>query len=73
MKNQIIPALLLIISLTSTASAQTFRGTILGTVTDPNGGLVAGAKVTVTSVNTGHVLRPVNVWQSAVHVLSWFT
>jgi hypothetical protein len=34
-------------------SAQTFRGTILGTVTDPQGAVVAGAKVTVTNVGTG--------------------
>src|SRR6476469_2502463 len=40
-------ALLLISLLSVGVSAQTFRGTILGTVTDPNGALVAGAKVTV--------------------------
>ena len=34
-------------------AAQTFRGTILGTVTDPSGAVVAGAKVTVKNVNTG--------------------
>jgi hypothetical protein len=34
-------------------SAQTFRGTILGTVTDPTGAVVAGAKVTVKNVGTG--------------------
>src|SRR5215469_4242512 len=33
--------------------AQTFRGTILGTVTDPSGAVVTGAKVTVKNVNTG--------------------
>ncbi len=33
--------------------AQTFRGTILGTVTDPQGAVVAGAKVVVHNVNTG--------------------
>jgi len=32
---------------------QTFRGTILGTVTDPQGAVVTGAKVTVRNVNTG--------------------
>src|SRR5690349_10048641 len=32
---------------------QTFRGTILGTVTDPSGAVVSGAKVTVKNVNTG--------------------
>jgi hypothetical protein len=33
--------------------AQTFRGTILGTVTDVTGASVAGAKVTVRNANTG--------------------
>jgi hypothetical protein len=32
---------------------QTFRGTILGTVTDPSGNLVAGATVKVRNVGTG--------------------
>src|SRR3954463_2258129 len=34
-------------------SAQTFRGTILGTVTDPSGAVVAGAKVKVKNTATG--------------------
>src|ERR1700756_242921 len=34
-------------------AAQTFRGTILGTVTDPSGAVVAGAKVTAKNVGTG--------------------
>src|SRR5215475_6507933 len=34
-------------------TAQTFRGTILGTVTDPSGAVVAGAKVTVKNTGTG--------------------
>jgi hypothetical protein len=46
-------ALLFISLLSLTVAAQTFRGTILGTVTDPNGALVAGAKVTVKNANTG--------------------
>ena len=33
--------------------AQTFRGTILGTVSDPGGAVVAGATVTAHNVNTG--------------------
>jgi Carboxypeptidase regulatory-like domain len=33
--------------------AQTFRGTILGSVIDPSGAVVSGAKVTVKNVNTG--------------------
>jgi outer membrane receptor protein involved in Fe transport len=35
------------------ASAQTFRGAIFGTVTDPNGAVVPGAKVTTTNMGTG--------------------
>src|SRR5579862_3322617 len=34
-------------------SAQTFRGTILGTVTDPSGAVVSGAKVAVRNTATG--------------------
>jgi Carboxypeptidase regulatory-like domain len=35
------------------AQAQTFRGTILGTVTDATGAAITGAKVTVKNVGTG--------------------
>lgn len=35
------------------ANAQTFRGTILGTVTDSSGAAVAGATVTIKNVDTG--------------------
>jgi outer membrane receptor protein involved in Fe transport len=38
---------------TSTTLAQAVYGSILGTVTDPQGGAVAGAKVTVTSITKG--------------------
>ena len=44
---------LLIMVLAAVASAQTFRGTILGTVNDPNGALVAGAKITARNTSTG--------------------
>ena len=37
----------------SMASGQTFRGTILGTVTDATGATVSGAKVTVKNTDTG--------------------
>ena len=37
----------------ATLSAQTFRGTILGTVTDITGAWISGAKVTVRNVDTG--------------------
>src|SRR5262245_425228 len=46
-------SLLLILFLATALSAQTFRGTILGTVTDPNGAVVSGAKVTVKNMATG--------------------
>ena len=45
--------LAVLLSLAATVSAQTFRGTILGTVTDTSGAVVAGAKITVRNVNTG--------------------
>src|SRR3954465_5949276 len=44
---------LLIMVLAAVASAQTFRGTILGTVMDPNGAVVAGATITVKNTSTG--------------------
>ena len=37
----------------ATLAAQTFRGTILGTVTDPSGAVVAGAKVAAKNAGTG--------------------
>jgi hypothetical protein len=37
----------------SNAQAQTFRGTILGTVTDSSGGAVPGATVTIKNLDTG--------------------
>ena len=47
--------LLVVFILLSTAMlvGQTFRGTILGTVTDPSGAVVAGATVKVRNVGTG--------------------
>ncbi|MGA7564529.1 MAG: carboxypeptidase-like regulatory domain-containing protein, partial [Terriglobales bacterium] len=38
---------------TSVLVGQTFRGTILGSVTDPSGAVVAGASVKVRNVATG--------------------
>jgi outer membrane receptor protein involved in Fe transport len=43
----------LIILLAVAASAQTFRGTILGTISDPNGAVVAGATIKVKNTSTG--------------------
>src|SRR5579864_6354499 len=45
--------LLFVLLAAASLSAQTFRGTILGTVTDPSGAVIAGAKVTVKNVGTG--------------------
>ena len=45
--------LTLVSPLSTSLLAQTFRGTILGTVTDPQGAVVAGASVNVRNVNTG--------------------
>ena len=42
-----------VLLLTAAVSAQTFRGTILGTVTDASGAVVSGAQVTVRNANTG--------------------
>jgi hypothetical protein len=39
--------------------AQTFRGAINGSVTDPSGAVVANAKVTATNVGTSVVLNTV--------------
>ncbi len=46
-------ALVFVLVAAAGLSAQTFRGTILGTVTDPSGAVLAGAKVTVKNVGTG--------------------
>jgi carboxypeptidase family protein/TonB-dependent receptor-like protein len=43
----------ILLSFASATSAQTFRGTILGTVTDSSGAPIAGAAVAVKNVNTG--------------------
>src|SRR5579884_3518005 len=37
---------------TAVAFSQTVNGTIVGTVTDASGAVIAGAKITVTEVNT---------------------
>src|ERR1700757_1303102 len=46
-------ALILTAVAATPASAQTFRGTILGTVTDTSGAAVLNAKVTAHNVDTG--------------------
>ncbi|PWU09468.1 MAG: hypothetical protein C5B51_06195 [Terriglobia bacterium] len=52
-KSDVLLVLLLSFFATATAPAQTVRGTILGTVTDPSGAVTPRAKVTVREVNTG--------------------
>jgi hypothetical protein len=46
-------ALVFVLVAAAGLSAQTFRGTILGTVTDASGAVIAGAKVTVKNAGTG--------------------
>src|ERR1700722_733241 len=45
--------LMFVLLATVALSAQSFRGTILGTVTDAQGAVLAGAKVTVKNLGTG--------------------
>src|ERR1700674_5838646 len=51
MRTRVILAFVLLAAIS--LSAQTFRGTILGTVTDPSGAVVAGATVSVKTAGTG--------------------
>ncbi|MGA9510767.1 MAG: TonB-dependent receptor [Candidatus Sulfotelmatobacter sp.] len=52
--DRVVVCILLLCSIPpSIALAQTFRGTILGTVTDPSGNVVAGATVKVRNNGTG--------------------
>src|ERR1700730_1539477 len=53
-----VATLLMVIALSIPTNAQTFRGTILGTVTDSSGAAVSGATVTVKNTGTG-LLRTV--------------
>ena len=50
-----VATVLMAIALNIPANAQTFRGTILGTVTDSSGAAVSGATVTVKNTGTGLV------------------
>jgi hypothetical protein len=46
-------ALLLILASARSSHAQTFRGSVLGSVTDSSGAAIVGATVTVHNVDTG--------------------
>jgi hypothetical protein len=50
---RLVVAILIVLSLAVAANAQTFRGTINGTVTDPSGGVVPNAQVKATEIATG--------------------
>src|SRR5712692_5563344 len=60
-----VAALLLI---TTSAWAQSFRGSIRGTVTDPSGSIIAGAKVTAKNIGTG-LQREATTGQDGGYVL----
>src|SRR6267143_3167816 len=50
---RLVLAILAVLSLAMGVNAQTFRGTINGTVTDPSGGVVPNAAVKATETATG--------------------
>ncbi|MDX6694901.1 MAG: hypothetical protein QOF02_2504 [Blastocatellia bacterium] len=53
MKPRFLTLVVLLFSLSLTAAAQTSRGTVSGTVTDPTGAVIAGANVVLANTNTG--------------------
>src|SRR5712664_2949506 len=53
MSKRLVLAILVVLSFGVAANAQTFRGTINGTVTDPSGGVVPNAAVKATEAATG--------------------
>ena len=48
-----VSVVVLVLLATATLVGQTFRGTILGSVTDPSGAVVAGATVKIHNLATG--------------------
>src|SRR4051812_27981313 len=52
---RLVAGLLFLLSIPIVSFGQTDRGTITGTVTDPSGAVVSGAKVTVTNSANGEV------------------
>src|SRR5260370_20057211 len=61
-----VAAMLLI---ATSAWAQSFRGSIRGTVTDPSGSVIAGAKVTAKNIGTG-LQREATTGQDGGYVLA---
>ena len=57
---QVLAAILFAAIFAAPGWAQTFRGTILGTVTDSSGAAVAGATVTIKNVDTGLIRTTVS-------------
>lgn len=49
----VVLAVLFLVLLTSLSNAQTFRGTILGTITDNSGAVIPAANITVKNTGTG--------------------
>src|ERR1700734_485575 len=49
----LLAAFVLLVAGSNTANAQQVFGNILGTITDPSGGAVTDAKVTITDTNKG--------------------
>jgi outer membrane receptor protein involved in Fe transport len=52
MTTRFLLLLVVILGLSLTAFGQTSRGSVIGTVTDPNGAVVTGAEVTLTNIQT---------------------
>ena len=68
---QTLAIILIGIALLVTASgwAQSFRGSIRGTVTDPSGSVIAGAKVSAKNISTG-LQRETTTGQDGAYVLA---
>ncbi|HYL34273.1 MAG TPA: TonB-dependent receptor [Bryobacteraceae bacterium] len=60
----------LLLALTPAVRGQVVNGTIFGAVRDPSGGVIAGANITATSVETGAVRTAITDATGAYQVLS---
>src|SRR5712691_2477405 len=67
-KLSVLVLLALFLMLAATASGQSDRGAIVGTVTDPNGAVVTDAKVTVTNLDSGEVREAKTSGEGAYNV-----